>query len=129
LEQEIANADQLVDHLKETASNLLDNLSHEVSPTLANRLRATERDLEEAQAQLQVLLERRDAASGPLVASRVARALQALQPAEGAMQPAVANAALRGIFKRAVINWPEGTVDLEWTHGGVCVVPYALRQV
>jgi DNA invertase Pin-like site-specific DNA recombinase len=129
LEQEIVNADQLVDHLKETASNLLDNLSHEVSPALATRLRDTERDLEEAQARLQGLLERRDAASGPLVSSRIARALKALQPTDGHMQPAVANAALRGIFKRAVVNWPEGTVDLEWTHGGLCVIPYGLRTL
>jgi hypothetical protein len=44
------------------------------------------------------------------------------------MSPALANAALRGIFKRAVINWPQGTIDLEWTHGGVCSIPYALSQ-
>lgn len=128
LEQEIANADQLVDHLKGAASTLLDNLSHEVSPALAARLRETERDLEEAKERLGALLERREAASGLLVAARIARVLEALQPADGPMQPSVANAALRGIFKRAVINWPQGTVDLEWTHGGLCVVPYRMQE-
>ena len=106
LEQEIVNADHTVDHLKEVASNLLENLSHEVSPALAARLREIEIELEEASARLQALLERREEASGPLVASRIARALEALLPADGAIEPAVVNAALRGIFKRAVINWP-----------------------
>jgi DNA invertase Pin-like site-specific DNA recombinase len=124
LGQEIANADHLVDHLKERASNLLDNLSHERSPSLAARLRETEDELEEAQGRLGALLERREVASGPLVASRITRALEALQPGEGPMQPALVNLALRGIFKRAVINWPQGTVDLEWTHGGLCIVPF-----
>lgn len=126
LEQEIGNTDHLVDHLKEAASNLLDNLSHERSPTLAARLRQTEGELEKAQERLQGLLERRDAASGPLVAARIARAVEALQPADGIIEPAVANAALRGIFKRAIINWPEGRIDLEWTHGGVCSIMYAM---
>ena len=126
LEQEIVSADHFVDYLKEAASNLLDNLQHGPSPAIAARLRGTEMELEEAQERLGGLLERRDAASGPLVASRIARALEALQPAQGPMQPAVANAALRGIFKRAVINWPQGTIDLEWTHGGLCIVPYGL---
>jgi DNA invertase Pin-like site-specific DNA recombinase len=127
LEQEVVNADQLVDHLKEAASALLDNLSHEVSPALATRLREVERDLEEAEGRLRATEERRNAASGPLVASRIARALEALQPTDGPMQPAIANAALRGIFRKAVINWPEGTVELEWTHGGVCRVPFMWR--
>ncbi len=127
LEQEIVNSDHTVDHLLETASALLDNLSYERSPALVARLRHTESDLEEAQVRLQALLERRDAASGALVAARIARAVKALRPAKGPMLPEVANAALRGIFKRAVINWPEGTVDLEWTHGGVCVVPFMMR--
>lgn len=124
LEQEIAGVDHLVDHLREAASTLADNLSQERSPTLTARLGRIERELEVAQERLAALLERRDVATGPLVASRIARALEALQPADGPMRPAVANAALRGIFKRAVINWPQGTVDLEWTHGGVCVVPF-----
>ena len=127
LEQEIVSSDHLVDHLKEAASILVDNLSHERSPALTARLRETERDLEAEEGRLGALLERRDAASGPLVASRIARALEALQPAEGPMLPAVANGALRGIFRRAVINWPQGTVDLEWTHGGLCVIPYRFR--
>lgn len=126
LGQEIVDADHLVDHLKEQASNLVDNLSHERSPSLATRLRETEDELEEAEERLGALLVRREAASGPLVASRITRALKALQPGEGPMQPALVNLALRGIFKRAVINWPRGTVDLEWTHGGLCCVPFML---
>jgi hypothetical protein len=127
LEQEIFDTDHLVDHLKEAASTLLDNLSHERSPALAARLRETEGKLEEVEGRLRALLERRDAASGPLVASRIARAVEALQPPKGTMKPAIANAALRGIFKRAIVNWPEATVDLEWTHGGLCVIPYGLK--
>ena len=126
LEQEVVSADHLVDHLKEVASNLLDNLQHGPSPAIAARLRDTETELEGAQERLGALLERRQAASGPLVASRIARALEALQPVDGPIQPAAVNAALRGIFKRAVINWPDGTIDLEWTHGGLCEVPYGL---
>ena len=126
LEQKIVDADHLVDELSEAASILLDNLSHERSPTIASRLRQTETELEKARALLDTLREKREAASGPLVASRLARALEVLQPADRAMQPKLVNAALRGIFKRATINWPEGTVDLEYTHGGEFSVPFAM---
>lgn len=127
LEQEIINADHWVDELKEQAAILAGNLSLGHSPTLAAELRAVDQKLETAKAELMQLMERREATSGPLIAARVAKVQAALAP-DAPQDSAKLNTALRGIFKRAVINWPHGTIDLEWTHGGVCSLPYAWAQ-
>jgi DNA invertase Pin-like site-specific DNA recombinase len=129
LERTIVNAEHDVDRLKHAAANLLDNLSHGHSPSLAARLRETEGELEAAESELRSLLERREAVSGLLVAARIAKAIAALQPPEGeVLDRAQANLGLRSLFKRAVINWPQGAIELEWTHGGTCEVPYGWAQ-
>lgn len=63
--------------------------------------------------------------TGLTVAARIKRALGALQPPEGTPMVANVNLALRSIFRRAVIDWEVGEIDLEWTHGGTCSVPYS----
>jgi tRNA isopentenyl-2-thiomethyl-A-37 hydroxylase MiaE len=126
LEQAIINSDHLVDDVKEKAANLLDNLAYKTSPALMARLSELETELEEAEKRLGALLQQREVTHGPLVGSRVARALEALT-AKHIDRHAV-NLALRSVFKRAVINWPNGSIDLEWTHGGVSIVPYAFAQ-
>ena len=124
LEQAIINADHSVDSFKSKATNLLDNLELEQSPALMARLGIVEMELEDAKEHLAALLRQREASHGPLVSSRVARALDALT-VEDIDRHAI-NLALRSVFKRAVINWPTGCVDLEWTHGGVSTVSYAV---
>lgn len=123
LEQEIINADHSVDHLKKQAASLLDNLTYERSPAIVARLREVEQNLEEAEASLAKLLERREATSGPLIAARVEKLRVALS--QDPLDRAVINTALRGIFKRAVINWPNASIDFEWTHGGEFSLQYA----
>ena len=35
------------------------------------------------------------------------------------------NAALKTVFRKATVNYPDGTLDLEWTHGGGdCSIPF-----
>lgn len=125
LEQEIVNAEHVVEALAEEIELLADNLAQVHSRTLATRLRQTETRREETLRHLQALHDRRSAASGLSIGARVTKAVAALQPTDGVLDRAEANLALRTIFKRAVINWPEGVIELEWTHGGVCEVPYA----
>src|SRR3546814_4218948 len=82
--------------------------------TLFRSVREKERAVSEMQSHLAGLKEHRDIMAGPLVGSRIEKAVGALQPTEdGDLDRVAANAALRGIFKRAIINWPAGTIDLE----------------
>jgi DNA invertase Pin-like site-specific DNA recombinase len=122
-EGEVVHAQEAVHALREEVENLLDAVGQQRSPALLERLADRERALEAARAELRTLEDRRDMAAGPVLGSRIERAALALKAAE--LDRAAANLALRGLFKRAVINWPRGTVDLEWTAGGTCSVHYA----
>jgi DNA invertase Pin-like site-specific DNA recombinase len=129
LEDKIASLDAGIEAQRDTIEYLTDQLLEQRSPALAARLRQLEADLPILEAELADLRERRDIAAGPVVGSRIARAIEALQPSEaGELDRAAANRALRAIFRRAVINWPRGSVDLEWTTGGACSVQYGWRE-
>lgn len=125
LDDEVLAAETQVDHLCDRIGTVLDNLSHERSPALAQRLRELEADLENAREGLRGLQERREAVTGRTVGARVDRALAALQPPSDEPDISEVNQALRSIFTRAVIDWPAGQIVMEWTHGGTCIVPYS----
>lgn len=124
LEQALNAEEARVSALQERIEALLDNLSFERSPAIMQRLREQEDALEQSQEALRKLQQRQEAVTGRTVAARVSRALEALEPAEGEPAVAAVNLALRSIFRRAVIDWTAGRIDLEWTHGGTCTVPY-----
>jgi DNA invertase Pin-like site-specific DNA recombinase len=133
--QAIANLDERRDDLRGEAGILLDNLSYQRSAALVARLVRVEADIDEATAGLNRLWDVRDATSGPLIGARVARALALLRPdmVEGAspaetIDRAALNAALRGIFTEAVINYPNGSIDFRWTHGGLTELQYAMAS-
>lgn len=121
--REVFDAEEAVYQLQGQVENLLDLLSQQASPALLARLATREKELEDARQELRALEERRDLHAGPLLQSRINRAIAALQAPE--LDRAEVNVALRALFKRAVINWPEGRVDLDWTAGGTCHVHYA----
>jgi len=123
LNDEIWNFEQGIPDLEDEIQALLDNLGQERSAALRSRLQEREARLDAAKLHLRNLIDRRDAASGRVVGSRIMRAVSALTPAaSGEVDRSEINLALRGLFKRAVINWPENTVDFEWHFGGVCSV-------
>lgn len=125
LEAQVGNLEDIISARRDDIEYLTDQLLEERSPALAARLRRLEEGLPEMEAELRMLRDHRDLAAGPVVGSRIERAVAALQIAEdGNLDRQEANVALRGLFKRAVINWPEGTVDLEWNTGGTCRVHY-----
>jgi hypothetical protein len=99
---------------------------HEEIETLTARLAKRERELVEAKADLQKLRDKRDAASGLVVGSRADRVLAAITVDREALDHGEANLALRSVFKRATIDWPNGAIELEWTHGGTCRVQYLM---
>jgi len=126
LESEIADLEATVFRQRERIEFVMDRLLDERSEALTGRLKALEADLATSLARLSSLKEQRDISAGPVIGSRIARAIAALQvPEGGELDRAEASLALRSIFKRAVINWPEGTIDLEWIAGGSCRVHYA----
>lgn len=126
LEVRIANLEAAIPDLDATIEDALDLLLEQRSPALQDRLRRLEQERDSCRDELSALQEHRNIMIGPLVGSRIDRAITSLQPREGSeLDRGEVNLALRGLFKRAVINWPAGTVDLEWQLGGVCRVHYA----
>ena len=117
--------DAIFDH-EDRVQGVLDLLLEQRSPALANRLRELESQLPAMRDELARLRDQREILAGAVVGSRINRALAALQFAEDELPDrAEINLALRALFKRATINWPEGTIDLEWHVGGTCRVHYA----
>ncbi len=129
LDQGILNAESTVDALKEEVGNLLDNLGRQRSDALSLRAAEREAALREAQGELDVLLRERAEVSGKVIGARIATALAALSSEDGAaMDRGQVNKALRALFKRAVINWPNASIDLDWIAGGTCQLTYGFSQ-
>ncbi|UXC92686.1 recombinase family protein [Sphingobium sp. RSMS] len=129
IEAQIGELEDALHAQREDIEVLVDELLQGPSTALSARLREKEREVADMQSVLASLKEHRDVMAGPVVGSRIERAINALQPSEGGELDRVeANAALRGIFKRATINWPAGTIDLEWHVGGVCRVTYGWTE-
>lgn len=141
IEGAIFNADHERDDLLRRARQVADNLSYANSPMLTADLQELEGKLGAATALLNDLRSRRDAVSGKLIGARVGRVLALLRPVAPEGEPAAEawqlgqtidraalNAALRGIFKQAVINWPNGSIDFQWSHGGVTELPFMWRN-
>lgn len=125
LDAAVEAASDRVDLIRDRIEGLLDDLIDEPSPAVSRRIRELEADLEGAKDALRQLVDRQELATGKTIGARIERALSALEPAEGDPSPAAINLALRALFNAAVINWPDHAVDLEWTHGGTCSVPYS----
>lgn len=126
IEARLSELDDIIQARMEQTETLVDMLLETPSQALTTRLRAMESELAGSIAERDALRGHRDIMAGPLVGSRIDQAIAALQVADGEeLNRAAANLALRRIFKRAVINWPAGTIDLEWQGGGTCRVHYA----
>ena len=126
VEDRIAVLRDLIQACRDQIEDAVDALLGLRSPALAERLRSLENELPGLQAELAALEGHREVMAGPLVGSRIEKAIAALQAPEGGeLDRSLANVTLRSLFYRAVINWPEGTIDLEWKAGGTCRVQYA----
>lgn len=90
---------------------------------MATELRGIEDEIERLVVVRNATAERRATQSGPLVRKRAVRLLGALREP---LDRGAANTALRALFRSAVVNYLDGTLDLEWTHGGECSVPFAM---
>lgn len=125
LAEKIAELEDVIHACREEIETIVNELLSGPSPALSERLRKQEALLPDMQSLLAQLQDHRDMMSGNVVSSRIERAIRALQAGEdGNMDRVEVNLALRGLFKKAIINWPEGTIDLEWHVGGVCRVKY-----
>jgi len=124
-ETEVFHAEETVHAIRGKIENLVEAVAERRSPSLLQRLTGLEAELVRAQAELETLRERRDLHAGPVLGSRIEKAAAALeQGRDGDLDRQGVNLALRGLFKKAVINYPAGTIDFEWSAGGVCKVHY-----
>lgn len=121
IDTRLGDVEGALDALRDKIENLVANLSVSHSSALSTELRKREGELEALLESRAGLLEKRVAATGPLVTQRVQRLLEAL---EGPLDRAVANQAMRSVFSRVVVDYVSGNLEFEWTHGGTCEVPF-----
>lgn len=105
---------------------LLDNLSVQRSPALAQRLRDLENERDKLLAEKRRLQKQASTISTEVRQRRLA-ALEEAVSAE-TIDIAAANSLLRQVLARVIVNWPDGELDLEWKHGGITSVPLMLSE-
>jgi DNA invertase Pin-like site-specific DNA recombinase len=128
LERQHHNAQVLVDVLQDRIEDILDLLSDEPSSVIANRVRAMEKELDAAKLELKALSDRIAEVSGPVMNMRIQKAVKLLKEPDESLDRAAVNAALRALFSKAIINWPEVEVDLYWKNGGALKVQYGWKD-
>jgi DNA invertase Pin-like site-specific DNA recombinase len=125
LDTSVRNAEGTLSGINDSIENMLANPSVVLqSPALTAKLRDLEQQRDTNMQELRAALALRDAASGPLVASRIDALRKALSQA---LDPADLNRCLRTVFKSACVNYSDGTIDFAWQQGGDALeVPYAM---
>lgn len=121
IDRELANVEAEADVLRDRIETTAGNLTARHSPALMSKLRELEDELDRLIEAREGLLERRTAASGPLVGQRVERLLASLREP---LDREAANRAMRAVFDRVVIDHGHGELVCHWTHGGTCEVPF-----
>lgn len=124
LDRDVIAAESILNALDESIENLIRSIEHRSSPLLSDRLRAAEAERLQVRASLDNLYARVAAKSGPLVQRRLDD-LHAALTAEPVSREA-ANVALRQLFRSAVVNVKEGTLDLAWAHASDETAPLSL---
>jgi len=115
----------------ETATSVLGDqigaLVAELADTRSPAIRARLAELEEALAEMkeeeQSLWERHGSTTGPALLQRQAALCEALEADEVDYQQA--NALMRQVFSKVVVNYRSGRLELEWQQGGSSEVMFA----
>ena len=124
LDAEVRSAEAGLEAIDEAIEELVEAIEQSSSPTLLKRLKAREEMRERAQATLKELEQRAVQSDTKLVKLRTARYRAAMQA-----QPfdvAAANAALREMVSKVVINYKRQTLQLHWRHDGETEVDYEI---
>lgn len=124
LDNKITATTQQLWDLVDQADTLTDNLSHQSSARLRQRLAAIETEIDNTRTALRQLLGQLEETSGKVLARRRDGVLQALSGDNEQIDRQKINAALRLLFDKAIINWPKGTIDLVWKQGGMLSIQY-----
>jgi DNA invertase Pin-like site-specific DNA recombinase len=131
LEAQLSNAELAFVDLSERVELMVEDLQSErdqgVRALLRERLSSLAAARNAAEEELKALRVRRERLAGAVVQRRIDAVIALLQVSQdGELDRAAVNHALRTIFSTAVINHPEGAVDLEWRAGGTLRVHYAM---
>lgn len=123
IDEELERLEAEAEALPEMIEAAVDRVLRTNSSAVSDRLRDLELRWDAVMERREVLRRQRAAKSGPLIANRVERLLEALKRPSDA---GTINAAMRAVFSRATVNYSDGLIELEWTHGGTCDLPFAL---
>lgn len=122
LDREITGWEEWRDELRASARDLMDPKSSAPAEGRGAALAKVEAAIREAETALLGLTERRETSSGPLVGARVGVLVEVLS--REAPDPAAINLAMRKVFRSVTIIPEHRMLELEYLHGGACVLGY-----
>lgn len=123
LTDKVENANIALGLLLDEAREIARELIQSPSPTLRARLVAVEGNAAEAETRLQELLKEQEVSSPIVLKARLEELRKALQ--EEPLNREKANAALRAVMKKVIINYQKGELDFVWKNGATTDLWYA----
>ena len=124
LDDDIRAADASLEALTETIERLVDQIERAPSAALSKRLAAHEEALERQRRELDAMYGRLADADSKLVQRRTERYRAAMLAKP--LDVGAANAALREMVARVVVDYDRGSLVMHWKHDGQTEIPYAL---
>lgn len=122
LDQEINGVEEWLDELRSMGRDLMDPTIQAPMGGRGAALATVETGVRETEKRLKELRAQQEVSSGPLIAARVAALLSAL--ADEHKAPSAINLAMRKVFDSAIIDPDNRVLELEYIHGGACVLGY-----
>jgi hypothetical protein len=112
IERKIVGLDGRISDLKSDARDLLRELRGARSPIIGEEMRKAEREIEQAEAQLQELRERRERLGAPFVTKRLATLRDELTRIP--FDAATTNRALKTAVEQIILNPEGGRLEIHW---------------
>lgn len=126
IDRDIEAAEAGLDALQSALGNLLRGLEHGRPATVTARIQELEQERETLQERLQELYQRQEEISGPLVKARAKELAAILKTTP--LNRTTANALLRQLFSKIVLDHTHGLLTFQWRHGAETDVMFAFPE-
>lgn len=117
LEDKIVQLEESIEQQKEGIQRLLKEIVIGSSISVSRELRKAENQLDEMEKELTELYAEKEILAEPMIRRRVDDLLGAL--GKEPLDKLLINTLLRQLFDKVVVNYPNGTLDFHWKHGGI----------
>jgi DNA invertase Pin-like site-specific DNA recombinase len=115
-----------IDVDKEELARMIDTFPTKASPTLTRKIREYEDEIERMERELDSLYQRKNVTMGPVVEKKIDELCKLLK--RKPINRLEVNTLLRQLVNAVVINYPNGTLDFHWRHGGENFLVYSMPE-